>query len=737
MDFLSRREKRKGCRNYLTYTFVNGLSYSFLAETIIYLLAMHYGAGNMQLGYISSAVYLTGLVVFFVPIVFKNVRIIRLFFIAWLLRGLISLAYGFSPLLEEADAVWLIIGVYTIYCLLRNTAYPMNHVIQGYITKPSDRGRYSSRVIMVLYASMTLSRLMSFSTLTLFGSRELEGIFCLLALGIVLNTGASLAITKIPVRQRIQGKSFKEAFSSFRSYLKDPQHRVLILLYCSGMSLFVLFGFTVPFLRRILGVPSNLIFIFTTLNFAGVIVTSRSIRPYLDRFGSKPLLVLCNLLILALALVWVLSPTSLPMVVFFGLGVFSMAFLGLNRLLLDRLIVNSIPGDDRIGFTGALAVVFSFYSLLIGMAGGYLADLSVRFERNFTHEYGLTFVLMALAALANVVLSVLLKEEGSLTASQFLDLFIHRDKLKTIQRLEKLKNSSNATQTEMVLIELEADPTHLATKEIHTRMKQPGLRDKEMIIRSLFSNPRPELEEDLIAEALDPCSWWRQSAIFALGAYGGSRRTKNALRRIFRETGYPYIKSVAAKSMARVGDFSCLEQINELLNRPTLDVRSYVNLIIAASMMEHDGAYWEKIFRLIKEFPSHRFQQTLLIIGAKRAGFEPSLEDFFFELNLGEQAGFQSLFEDLVDFGITDEEYDELKALSDRKDYFGIWSFSRAKCKDITLLEPYEYLRREIRSFRKRNISPSLAMAGLYFSFQLSCEYRGRMERLKLSQRAE
>jgi hypothetical protein len=736
MDFLSRREKQKGCKSYLLYTFVNGLSYSFLAETMIYLLAMHYGAGNMQLGYISSAVYLTGVVIFFVPILFRNVRIIRLFFVAWLLRGLVSFAYGLSPLVDEAGAVWLIIGVYTFYCLLRNTAYPMNHVIQGYITKPSERGRYSSKVIMVLYASMTLSRLMSFSTLTLFGSRELEGIFCLLLLGIVLNTGASMAITRIPIKQRVQGKSFKEAFSSFWGYLTDPQHRVLILLYCSGMSLFVIFGFTVPFLRRILDVPSNLIFIFTTLNFAGVILTSRLIRPYLDRFGSKPLLIICNLIILGLSLLWVMVPTGLPLYIFFGMGVFSMAFLGLNRLLLDRLIINSIPGDDRIGFTGTLAVVFSFYSLLIGMAGGFLADVYTEFDFGVNHEFGLTFVLMAVTALANVIFSVLLKEKGCLSASQFINLFVHPDNLKTIQRLEKLKNSNDATQTEMILIELEADPTNPATREIQTRMKQPGLRDKEMIIRSLFTNPRPELEEDLIREALDPYSWWRQSAIFSLGAYGSSQ-TKHTLHRIFRETPSPYIRSVAAKSMARIGDFSFLGQINELLDRSDLDVRSYVNLVIAVSMMEHDGAYWMKIFRLLKDIPSHRFQQSLLIIGSKRSGFEPPLEDFFFELNMGIKDGFQSLFEDLVDFGIGDEEYEELKVLCDKEDYYGIWSFSRAMCKDITLLEPHEILRKEIRACRKRSITPSLALAGLYFSFQMSWEYNCRMENIKKSQKAE
>jgi hypothetical protein len=153
--------------------------------------------------------------------------------------------------------------------------------------------------------------------------------------------------------------------------------------------------------------------------------------------------------------------------------------------------------------------------------------------------------------------------------------------------------------------------------------------------------------------------------------------------------------------------------------------------------MEHSGAYWVSIFRLLKEIPSFRFQQSLLIIGSTRAGFKEPLDDYFFELNVRDRDGFQSLLEDLVDFGISDEEYEEIKVLLDSGDYFGIWSFSRNKCKRITLLEPYEYLRQEICRFRKRSISPGLALAGLYFSFQLDLLYNNRLDKIKSSQRPE
>ncbi|WP_169714808.1 MFS transporter [Spirochaeta cellobiosiphila] len=715
--FLSRSDKVKGQKSYLTYTFINGLGYSFLAETIIYLMALHFGADNTQLGYISSTVYLTGLVVFFVPRYFPGVRIVNLFFGAWLLRGLVCLAYGGVFYLPQRYAVYLIIGVYTLYCLLRNVAYPLNHVLQGIVTKPSERGNYSSKVMVVLYASMMLSRFISFTGLSIYESNELKGIYFLLGLGIILNTAASIAVKRIPVKDTIQRSNLGESFQKFLGYLKDSRHRILILLYCGGMSLIVLFNFTVPFLRKSVGIPSNIIFIFTTINFLGVIISSRLARPFLDRFGSKPLLTIVNLIIIVLSLIWVMLPGSTDLWIFFLLGFISLFFIGMIRLLLDRLIVNSIPEDDRVGFSSAVAVVFSLVSLGVGLLGGYLADFSSALHLAIPHEYSLSFGLMGLLALFNFALSLLLQERGSLSANQFLNILINPKHLKTIHNIDLLKRTQNQVRRQSLLAELESDQSHLATQEIQKRLKLATLRDKEMVIRSLFSNPRPELEEDIIEEAMDNYSWWRQSAIFALGAYN-SPKSKQALRQIMEES-YPYIKSIAAKSMARIHDYSCHQEILDLVYTPKLDVRTYINLVIALSIIEREGGYWKIIFDLIPRNNSFRFKQSLFIIGSTRNNFQPPLESLFHELNLSEQGGFDTLFEEIADMSLSEEEFTRLFRLSKQKDYLGLWDWCRKRCTALTLLEPFESLRLNILGFKGNSISPTLALAGLYFTMHL------------------
>ena len=50
----------------------NGVAYSLLGDTLVYLLAISFGAGNIALGYISSASYIAGIVLPFVPQMFQG-----------------------------------------------------------------------------------------------------------------------------------------------------------------------------------------------------------------------------------------------------------------------------------------------------------------------------------------------------------------------------------------------------------------------------------------------------------------------------------------------------------------------------------------------------------------------------------------------------------------------------------------------------------------------------------------
>ena len=55
--FLSEEERQKGQKRVYNFQALNGLGFNFMGETPVYLMAIHFGATNIELGYISSVIF--------------------------------------------------------------------------------------------------------------------------------------------------------------------------------------------------------------------------------------------------------------------------------------------------------------------------------------------------------------------------------------------------------------------------------------------------------------------------------------------------------------------------------------------------------------------------------------------------------------------------------------------------------------------------------------------------------
>ena len=69
--YLSDKEKRIGQKHMYRQEVFNGISFSLMGETVVYLLALYFGAGNFALGYISSVIFLAGIILPVVPRMLK------------------------------------------------------------------------------------------------------------------------------------------------------------------------------------------------------------------------------------------------------------------------------------------------------------------------------------------------------------------------------------------------------------------------------------------------------------------------------------------------------------------------------------------------------------------------------------------------------------------------------------------------------------------------------------------
>ena len=104
----------------------NGVAYSLLGDTIVYLLAIYFGAGNIALGYISSASYIAGIVLPFVPQMFHGRNQIKVQSLVWALRGVVCLGYLGLYVISGDLAVLLLLLVYTLFNIFRMIGIALN-----------------------------------------------------------------------------------------------------------------------------------------------------------------------------------------------------------------------------------------------------------------------------------------------------------------------------------------------------------------------------------------------------------------------------------------------------------------------------------------------------------------------------------------------------------------------------------------------------------------------------------
>ena len=89
--FLSEEERRKGQKRVYNFQGLNGLGFNFMGQTPVYLMAIHFGATNIELGYISSVLFLTGFILVGLPRLLEGKNMVKVQSTAWFIRGFIVL----------------------------------------------------------------------------------------------------------------------------------------------------------------------------------------------------------------------------------------------------------------------------------------------------------------------------------------------------------------------------------------------------------------------------------------------------------------------------------------------------------------------------------------------------------------------------------------------------------------------------------------------------------------------
>ena len=666
----------------------------------------------------SSVFHFTGVLLIILPRLFNGLKIGRVFFFAWLFRGLVCYLYVILLRMEGQAAVVATMVLFTLFAAFRSAGVPMVQPLQKSLVRRSDEGGIVIKIHIRLTAAALISQIASFVLLSIQFFNGLIGLLVLTTVGAANNTVASVFIRQIPSRERVRYRPGKNVFVLFIQTIRHPTRGIILINRLLNLGSGILFAFGVAYLRRVVEMPANMVFVYLIAGAVSALGATYALRPFVDSIGSKPLLILSSFALAILSCVWALAVGTLPWIVYYAMGFLTFFFLRIRILLLARLIIKTMPRRDRISYTAMLEFAGAIVGLVVGLLGGALADWSGSVSEPAVHVYSYTYFLAALLCSASLVLSLKLRDPGSLSLREAAAVLLSVKNLRAYMDIYQLDVASTQLKRESKLLSLEQSDTPVATAEIRSRFMTPDSSEKERILKSLATYPRRELIDDIVAEVLDPNSPNRVDAIRALGAYP-SKRAREALRRCL-DAKDAAIVAAALYSLAKIGDRHYGNQIEELIDNPDASIGALIESIRACMLSDEEGITLDRTFELAAPIRGARFEQLVLTITISEQSFTPLLPEYFNLENLVEGSGFSLLLDDAQETQVFENERKAIDGFLDDGNFTAIWDWCRSEVTGIVCDDSrVERLRNAICIHRPDPLTVTNTLAVLYLTYQI------------------
>lgn len=648
--YLTADERRKSRTLLYQFQAFNGIGFNFMGATPVYLLAIHFGANNYQLGYISSVIFLAGIILVFLPKILAGKNLVRVQAAAWFMRGMVVLLYLLLFELKGSTAIYLILVVYTLFSMSRMIGMAVWNALIKMVADPGGRGRVIAQGNMLNQSGSIISRVVSAVVTSFRQLSGVTGILLLQILGVVFNTAAVLRLRKIPCREQVEYTKGRNIFVILSDALKQKEKRYPLILKWVIISLIVLNGLIIPFLKKEAGFEANYIFLYTLVMTVAAILSALFVKTFADRLGSRPLLLGLSVLLAAGYFLWVILPVSpenpAPMVVYFIIGFGTQFFLLSSNLLISRVVVNSMPEEETFGYNSMVNFVTGVCAAAAGALGGFLINAGGSGTLLKFNSYSYLFVFSFFLSILVMMLSLRMEDKGSLSGKETAAILFSFEGLRAYINIGKMQGAKNPVKKRTVLLSISENESPAVTEELRRILMLPLSASKGEVIKSLFRHPRPALLPELLKEAGDFGSYHQLKAIFALGAYP-SRETELLLRKLL-DSPDSAVRSNAAKSLGRIGVNDVLSKVTAL-DKEAETAWDKINYLIALKNMDESGTFLRGIFRLTQDGFWVGFRQTYYSLAADIYSMVPSLSSIFGECNLDREKGLVKFIEETRD----------------------------------------------------------------------------------------
>jgi len=533
----------------------NSFGATLLIQSIVPLLALYYGAGDLVMGLIYAGVYVTGLAALFAPLLLNGAETTRIWRRAWLGRFLVGGGYLLLPFLPTSG--WKIAGVLIVYYTflvcraigisawyVAQKAICPARTMQSFVARNSIRHMFSALPAMA-FAFLVLD-------LDMMPSEE-AGFMLVLAAAITANFFAYYLLRKMPATGYLTEGSLAGVAHAFRVSFQSRDVRQVIILTFLMTILSITVMYQINYMKIVIGFSSATILLITALSMAGTLVAVFLLRIAGDHIPFRALISSCQLVLIGSGICWIWMEAipnahKIPFVAV--LYTMSTAALTVSGTVLHRLQTVRLP----VSHTYTVSIVYQIVTVVGAVCATIIVSLTAPLTREFDsgliHPYSNVFALWVCMSTGVCLLTILVRGERGLQFSEDLGALMPSN-LVTIYRVYRAELQTAPGNRQLLMEGALMVPSRMSRKMMLEWAGSADTTERYRAYRLLNRQPLPEAFDSVFSEAESENSPLRMEAITTLG-YLGDHRAISLLRRTLSGNDLP-AAAAAMKSLYRLG----------------------------------------------------------------------------------------------------------------------------------------------------------------------------------------
>lgn len=554
MSALTRNQQVQGQRQILLGAAINPLGAGFIMGPVVGLLALHYGASDVTMGFIYAAVYLSGLFAIIAPIFLNGYDEARIFGVAWCVRTIIGGAILILPFLPNDDmkVLCLVLLLYG-FCGARAIGAATFPSVTRAFNRSAELTPFLAKIFSRWHFGMLIATIVSYLILSnkdSIGSEEIA-YMVLIGLAFFFNSLTSWCYLRVPRIGIFRSGGILSLARAARLVSMTRTYRDVVIVGILQVALTVTAAYQLSHIEGPLAFNPAFIFALTLGGLIGAYLTAKLLALLGNRVSFRSLLFLNHFILCICGLAWLLIhiyPTEWHESLAAILYILSTMMLAMSSAVWTAMASTHLPQELRL----QVSTIYMLSSVLAsGMSLGLVALLRGSLAGYLDNPYAFAYVPWVILCICICIWAILRRSDGDPDILSELRQ-LKPSNIQSIYNMQRVNQQSAVTNRNRVRqIEHALLANTPATRESMLQyLSSFHVNERLGAIWSLLDKPNKRAYRILAEEAQNKHSPLRTEAITALG-FSNNQEYVPLLQRCAEEAP-ERIQACALKSLLRL-----------------------------------------------------------------------------------------------------------------------------------------------------------------------------------------